>query len=269
MAQLRRAQALLGTFVEIQVEAAPDETLRSLDAGFDAIREVHECLSFQSADSELTRLNQSPGQWLSLSPLSLRVLRLAKAMTCLSQGRFNCTVGGALVQSGALPDHGGGCLPIGDASDIEMRSGMVRLLRPVRLTLDGIAKGYAVDRAVWALKREGFRQGVVNAGGDLRLFGQTPQPFLIRNAAGLPVRQGEAVNLAVASSLGKDDTSRRYPASLVGAVAAPAEGWSVCARFAWRADALTKVAASTPEAERAELVAGLGGLWVNTAVERD
>jgi FAD:protein FMN transferase len=44
----------------------------------------------------------------------------------------------------------------------------------VSLDLGAIAKGYAVDRAVDALRRRGIRQAVVNAGGDLYALGTSP-----------------------------------------------------------------------------------------------
>jgi thiamine biosynthesis lipoprotein len=44
----------------------------------------------------------------------------------------------------------------------------------VSLDLGAIAKGYAVDRAVDALRSRGIRQAVVNAGGDLYALGLAP-----------------------------------------------------------------------------------------------
>ena len=44
----------------------------------------------------------------------------------------------------------------------------------VSLDLGAIAKGYAVDRAVDALRRDGISQAVVNAGGDLYALGTGP-----------------------------------------------------------------------------------------------
>jgi FAD:protein FMN transferase len=43
-----------------------------------------------------------------------------------------------------------------------------------RINLNGIAKGYAVDKAVQVLENFGIPNGLVNAGGDLRLFGEAP-----------------------------------------------------------------------------------------------
>lgn len=45
---------------------------------------------------------------------------------------------------------------------------------PLALDLGGIAKGYAVDRAVAVLRRHGIEHALVNAGGDLYALGHSP-----------------------------------------------------------------------------------------------
>ena len=45
----------------------------------------------------------------------------------------------------------------------------------MNIDLGGIAKGYAVDRAFELLKGLGYRNLVVNAGGDLRVGGAKPE----------------------------------------------------------------------------------------------
>ena len=82
------------------------------------------------------------------------------------------------------------CLPAmpGRLSDIEFcgewaaSAPSVVCHAPLALDLGGIAKGYAVDCAVDALIAAGADAGLVNAGGDLRLFGARPQTILLRHA---------------------------------------------------------------------------------------
>jgi FAD:protein FMN transferase len=144
-----------------------------------------------------------------------------------------------------------------------------RLLRPVRLTLDGIAKGYAVDLAVQCLRQHGVRQGWVNAGGDLRAFGEFTLPVHRRESDGSLRSLGGLRQAALASSWvqpaqGHDPD---FPALLVGpADQQPRPGvFSVVARTAWRADALTKVAAACPPPHRAALLQRLGGALIAPA----
>jgi len=251
----------LGTFVEIA--ACGTASASGIESAFASIAQVERALSFQRADSELSRLNASPGKWCPLSPMALRVLRLARSMTCASDQRFNCTVGGELVARGALPDHGGEFLRCGSAADIEIERSRARLRRPVRVTLDGIAKGYAVDLAIAALKRAGLNYGWVNAGGDLRVFGARDLPVAQRNPEGELRPLGGLRNAAMATSQYGDSAGL---AGLVvdpdGADRGPAAVFSIVARYAWRADALTKVAALAHPQERAALVSRLGGCLV-------
>ena len=59
----------------------------------------------------------------------------------------------------------------------------------MRITVGGIAKGYAVDRAVEILHRDGFANFLLQAGGDLYLSGRKgPHPWRvgIRDPRGPP-----------------------------------------------------------------------------------
>jgi FAD:protein FMN transferase len=79
----------------------------------------------------------------------------------------------------------------------------VRFHHPgVRIDLDGIAKGFAVDRAIDILQQHGQARGLVNAGGDLAAFGPAPETVYVRHPR-LPNRilcQVAISDLALASS---------------------------------------------------------------------
>jgi thiamine biosynthesis lipoprotein len=183
-------------------------------------------------------------------------------MTLASDGMFNCTLGGLLVHRRILPDHGeGDPLDSGTAADIEIRGQAVRLIREVRVTLDGIAKGYAVDLAIRALRCGGVRLGWVNAGGDLRAFGALTLPVQRREADGSLRALGRLRDAAIATSVVRPRAGCRFPGRLLHVNGErPALGaFSVLARYAWRADALTKVAALAPVSSRRYLVTRLGG----------
>jgi len=139
----------------------------------------------------------------------------------------------------------------------------------VRLTLDGIAKGYAVDLAVGALQRAGADAGWVNAGGDLRVFGDLALPVQRRELDGRLAALGALRNAAVASSRAAAPgaaADASFPAHIVAPPGRqPQPGlWTVLARSAWRADALTKIAATAPAPQRAALVRSLGGCLLPT-----
>ena len=268
MTEIRRMRPLLGTFVEVGVDADGQASAQAaIDAAFEAIAHVHRRLSFHEPDSDLTRLNRSRGEAVALHPMSLRVLRLAKVMMKASGERFDVTIGGALVRRGALPDTTGGpLLEQGEADDLQLAGGTAALRRPVRITLDGIAKGYAVDLAVDALRSRGIQAGWVNAGGDLRAFGACQLPVQRREADRSLTTLGELRDAAIATSQSGGDQAPwnpDLPAIIVGQRHRVRQGVvSVLARRAWRADALTKVACLAADEERGPLLQRLGGLLV-------
>ncbi|WP_262690096.1 FAD:protein FMN transferase [Kordiimonas aestuarii] len=258
-----RQKPLLGTFVDIAAAGERLTALRAIGLAFDAIETVHNALSFQSTTSELTRLNRAGGQWCEMSAVARRIIRLARGMTHASGGLFNATLGGELVRRGLLPDHGfGDVCNAGAAVDIGISGSCVRLSPGTVLSLDGIAKGFAVDSAVAALMRAGVPAGVINAGGDMRAFGHVVVPVARRELDGSVTPLGGLQRGALASSARLPSPDSRYPGHILGAGPFASGVWTVQAAQCWRADALTKVASLAPAQDACALVEKLGGKLV-------
>jgi len=219
---VRRMQPLLGTWVEIRATGRGARVERAVRCAFLRIARVQQRMSFHAPDSVLTRINQHAyREPQAVDPLTWDLLRKALALSRASMGTFDITVGAALVARGVLPDHGFSRLDAPSGSDaVALLPGRrVALRRPVLLTLDGIAKGYAVDLAIDALARAGVQQAVVNAGGDLRVFGPQALPLGIRCADGT-IRdiafsgEGCAISTASASLLTEAVKGRRIDEAL-------------------------------------------------------
>lgn len=255
---VQRMRPLLGTFVEIQATGSQsiERIHQALDAAFSEIERVGRLMSVQSSTSDLGRLNRSRAA-ISIHPWTARVIRLALNLAVRSAHRFNPTVGGLLVDSGRYPAPETPYVRRGTADDILLSGCRIERRRPVLLTLDGIAKGWAVDRALARLRSSGLTAALVNAGGDWRCFGP-PRPILRDTPSGR-VHLGLLERGACAtSSAGLDPDC--FPAELVIDVPDRQKGtWTVIAPQAWLADALTKVAANTPPQEAAHSVRVLGG----------
>ncbi|WP_277349425.1 FAD:protein FMN transferase [Sphingobium sp. TB-6] len=196
-----RCQPWLGTFVEISVAEAD---MGAVEAAFRAIAHIHACMSFHSADSDLARLRSArPGETVAVDEETAAVLRMAVALHEATDGLFDVAVGRALVRSRFLPREGIAHLSryTGTTADIEIIDDRhVRCRKRLLIDLGGIAKGHAVDRAVAALQAAGVRAGLVNAGGDLRAFGEQDWQVQLRDADDV-VRYGLTVrNCAMASS---------------------------------------------------------------------
>jgi thiamine biosynthesis lipoprotein len=170
--RVRRAELLLGTLVDVAAEAPTARALESgVAAAFEAVARVHRALSAHDHDSELSRVNRGAARaWQPVSSDLREVLACALDVAARSRGTFDPTVGREMAALGFLPQT----IDVESSAswrDVELRDDRVRFARPLTLDLGGIAKGYAVDCAIAALRGEGVTGARVNAGGDLRVFG--------------------------------------------------------------------------------------------------
>jgi FAD:protein FMN transferase len=188
-AEVRRLRPLLGTFVEIRAGGTDrNRTLRAVEVAYQRMARIQELMSFHSATSEISRLNRRA--WRSTVQVTAEtysVLAVAQRIAAASAGAFDITVAPFLVRWGYLPagshrDHRPRARArTADWRDVELLSRRrIRFRRRLLLDLGGIAKGYAVDLAVNVLRDAGVPAGVVNAGGDLRAFGEADEPIHVR-----------------------------------------------------------------------------------------
>jgi thiamine biosynthesis lipoprotein len=182
--EIRRCRPLLGTFVEITARGGDERLLaRGIEAGFDAIARVSRLMSFHDPLSDVSRMNREAfPKGVSVHPWTWQVMRAAKRFAEESHGAFDITVAPLLTKWNYLPDRSYQFSPTATSRDIFLRRHYeVFFCRNLIVDLGGIAKGFAVDRAVEALKDNGVRAGIVNAGGDLRTFGPASQLIHLRH----------------------------------------------------------------------------------------
>lgn len=205
---LRRARPLLGTLVDIAASGTSACLPAALDAAFAAIERIDRLMSFHAPASDVSRINAADAECeIGIDPHTSRVLHFARTLSELSDGVFDVTIADVLMREGLLPPQEG-LAANGSAAasfhDLVLLPGnRVRWRRKGWIDLGGIAKGYAVDCAVDALRAHGVAGAVVNAGGDLRFFGE-PQPIHARHpdAPGSLVPLGVFSDCAVATSSG-------------------------------------------------------------------
>ncbi len=242
----------MGTLLYLRASGPHAEAVESaLDEAGAAVDKVERLMSFHAEDSELTRLNRAAFRAPQrVDPWTFAVLGRARRIAALSDGLFDITVAPLLVRAGLLPPRTGTPPSEGNWRDVTLLpDGHVFFERPVLLDLGGIAKGFAVDQAIHALRRHGATEATVNAGGDLRRFGATALPVHLRRPDGLvtvaALRCGAVATSGgqfddpegAAQSLGHIfDPRRRRAWNGIGSVTVAASSCVV-------ADALTKVAA--------------------------
>lgn len=208
LSEIRRAQPHLGTLVEISVSGCSREQAHmAIESAFSAIRQVGQLMSFHDPASDLSRLNREAAFYpVRVHAWTYRVLQAAQELHHHSGGLFDVTVAPVLQRLGLLPRDI-------DEKDVpnETHFAAVELLPDqavrfhdpgIKMDLGGIAKGFAVDCAMDALKQGGVLQGMVNAGGDLYGFGNSRHEVHIRNPAhpGQMIAKVSLQNQALATS---------------------------------------------------------------------
>lgn len=239
----RRARPLLGTLVEVGMASSSADGAAAFDAAFSAIETVQACMSRFEPDSDVSRFHALPvGQSLLVDRVTAQVLQTAAWLQAESAGLFDIALGSAR--------HGWQCKGLR----------LTKLRAGVQLDLGGIAKGHAVDCAVAAMQAAGCTAGWVNAGGDLRAFGELELPVSLRDEQHGGVRAfGSLSDGALATShFGRGARSRLWRAD----AAREAHVSVMAARCLW-ADALTKVVALSQE-PRHPLITALGAqAWLH------
>jgi FAD:protein FMN transferase len=186
----------------------------ALDAVQDFFYSVDARFSRFRADSELSQLNRAGGRTVRVSPDLCELVELAMSATLDSGDLFDPCIIDALEAAGydrsielirqdnapaavASATGGAGVTWNGSrARDIRVDRQALTVTLPagLRLDLGGIAKGWAVDRATVLLEPLG--PGLVNAGGDLRAWGDQPGAGAERGwlaAVDDPIRPGSDV----------------------------------------------------------------------------
>lgn len=191
---VQRARPLLGTLVTIQARMGAgvfsgkevlEHVQQAMDKAFWTMQEIEFAMSAHRLDSDLARLARVvPGADIVVSRHTVAVLRLAKYWYQTSLGTFDpVRAANRLAALDMRPAFRGLAL----APHVTLRElsiigdDTLRLERPMRLDLGGIAKGYAVDRAIAELTADGVDTALVNAGGDLRASGAWEWPVQVRS----------------------------------------------------------------------------------------
>lgn len=156
---------------------------RAARLAFDRIAVLEGMLSDWRATSELRRLETARlGQWVDVSAELATVLALALEVARATDGEFDPTIG-PLTRLWREAARTGVPITASDREsarrrvdyrdlDVDVVRQRVRLRRDsIALDLGAIAKGFIIDEALATLQRAGVPAAMVEAGGDLAVYG--------------------------------------------------------------------------------------------------
>jgi FAD:protein FMN transferase len=216
----RRALKLMGNRFEISVVANEDVWAHEqIDAAVEEIRRIERLLTTYDENSETCRINRFAGLTpVAVSVETLQLIERSIRISRLTQGAFDITYGSVdkrlwnfdTTMTGLPdPETAKKMVRLIDYRNIlvDREQGTVFLKQAgMRIGFGGIGKGYAADRARQLLKTRGVASGVVNASGDLAVWGVQPngRPWTIGvvhpDASDQPFSYMELSDMAVATS---------------------------------------------------------------------
>jgi thiamine biosynthesis lipoprotein len=179
----RQEAAIMGTAITVELwhtDASQGSLLTQ--TVMNEMQRIDNLMSTYKDDSELSAVNANAArQAVPVSSELLVLLVRALEFSETTDGAFDITYASAGkfydYRAGKKPDDDQlqAVLPAIDYRHVQINrdAGTVRFSVPgVRVDLGGIAKGYAVDRAVRLLQAAGIEHALVTAGGDTRVIGK-------------------------------------------------------------------------------------------------
>lgn len=155
------------------------KAITAADQVYDEFNRLEALLSVWRPGSDVVRLNAAAGaQPVAVSRDTLEVLTAARIGSERTDGKFDITFGALAEiwkfdhdQDNSVPSRAAidSRLPLVDFRAVHVNAAQQTafIARPgVRVHLGGIGKGYAVDAAVALLRQQGFRDFLIQAGGD-------------------------------------------------------------------------------------------------------
>jgi thiamine biosynthesis lipoprotein len=184
---IKRSKSVMGTLVHISIWHDNDKlAAAAINDVFDEFERLDKLMTSWTDDSVVARINATAGtrKWAKVDEETLLVTNKALEVSRLTGGAFDITVGAFhnLWKFGSNKD---GTIP--SDADVAERAKLIgykgikvnkkkkaiRLKnKGMKITLGGIAKGYAVDRAVAILQKADFPDFIIQAGGDLYVSGK-------------------------------------------------------------------------------------------------
>ncbi len=188
----RVSRPQIGTIINLTMIGRADQAGRAGEAAFAEIERIESLMSPYAAGSDIDRINRKAGAPAPVSRETFGLIKRAMAISVETSGAFDITFAGI---AGLWKLRGDNFFPPGPATVrsllplVDYRKVVldsdrvtVRLKEPgMRLGLGGIAKGYAIERALAVLNDHGIENAIVDAGGDLQVSG---------NRQGRPWRTG-------------------------------------------------------------------------------
>ena len=186
---LKQQQDIMGTRVSVELWH-DDPQLRQTCSHrvFAEMHRIDKLMSTYQADSEISFINKNAAMVaVDISEEMFALIKRSLEFSMLSHGAFDITFASIGYRYDYRKQQQPNDqfielnLPAIDYRHIRLKDGRIKFDNSaVRIDLGGIAKGYAVDRALDILRSCGIIEAMISAGGDSRILGsKRGKPWII------------------------------------------------------------------------------------------
>jgi len=181
---------LMGTYVRVVVYSDEKTAEEAISAAFTRMEEIVNIASIFDEESEAFILNQD-GHLDTPSDELLQLINISLDYSELTEGSFDITCQPLLDLWDYKPDADKQFWELDEATQTVRINETLKLVgcdkivieenriyfkeKGMKITLGGIAKGYAVDEALEVIKGMGIKYALVDAGGDIGTLGSKPE----------------------------------------------------------------------------------------------
>jgi FAD:protein FMN transferase len=224
---VERSRVSMGTEVHVSAWTADEAAaLAAFERVFDEFDRLDALMSVWKEGSDILRINAAAGKGaVAVSPEVREALHASQEVSEWTAGKFDVTFAALSGLwkfdqdiDGQIPDRSQIAAKLAfidyHALQIDDRAGTARLARDgMRVSLGGIGKGYAIDRAVTILRGAGLADFMIQAGGDLYVAGRRgdrPWHVGIQDPRGAPNTLFAAIELTDAAFSTSGDYERFF-----------------------------------------------------------
>lgn len=178
---IERTSAKMSTFVKIVIydnNIPETQVEKIIDEAFLAIDRVDSIANRWNDSSVVAKINKNAGKdFVLLDDDLIKILQESKHISEISDGVFDITIA-PLLDAWNFHDFGSKvptqeeistALPFVNYKDLIIDGNQVKLSKKgMKIDLGGIAKGFAVDKALDVIRKNGVTDALINAGGDIK-----------------------------------------------------------------------------------------------------
>lgn len=204
---------IMNTLVQIQVVCEDEEKGRkALKQTFDVFKKIDHLTNrfpegepTASSPGDVLKINGNAGlKPVQVSADIIRIIQRSQEYAGLTGGAFDVSIGPVMDSWGfgknqqyvPADEEIGRALNLVDYGKVEVDPDKATVFLPepgMSLDLGGVAKGYATDEAVKALKKAGIKHALINAGGCVYALGTRPDGEPWRVGIQDPRRSGDII----------------------------------------------------------------------------